>query len=255
MTIISGYAFSASYNCSLETLTDIERTVCDNTEISQLDDDLSFWYKELREENIRPLSQYKIPNLEENQRAWIRNRNSCSDEVCIKELYSERLLELKSLAKDKAKLTSELFLRSVLKVVLSDFEYSKAKNINEIIYSSVLFGERAEYLFKSWVSQGNSGDMCGAGGTNVYIYLKVDLSLMKVEEIQKMEAVDCGPGSAVLGHRIDSDTTGKLVITTTFSHSRKPVDAFEIKVFGVEKLGTNYWKSYKELKKYPGLSQ
>ena len=80
----SSSTISPSFDCSKAT-TSVERMVCENEELSQLDTKLSKIYK----------SFYLLTKeMKEDQRAWIKQRDKCQDSACIQKLYRQRVEEL-----------------------------------------------------------------------------------------------------------------------------------------------------------------
>jgi uncharacterized protein len=80
------HAQAASFDCK-KAGNKIERTICQDPEISMLDEELSKAYKVLRA---------KEKEVVKEQRAWLKIRNKCGDTACLKKIYSERVAELVS---------------------------------------------------------------------------------------------------------------------------------------------------------------
>lgn len=80
-------SFAASFDCGMAS-TKVETMICANIEISNLDSDLSESYKKAIELD---------GNIKGSQRAWIKERNQCSDESCVIASYRERINELKEI--------------------------------------------------------------------------------------------------------------------------------------------------------------
>lgn len=85
MTVISGKA--ASFECAKAT-SQVERLICSNSELSELDDVMTSAYRKV----------FDVPNMAEkvrsDQRQWLEKRKSCSDSACMKELYVDRVVDL-----------------------------------------------------------------------------------------------------------------------------------------------------------------
>ncbi|WP_445780276.1 lysozyme inhibitor LprI family protein [Shewanella sp.] len=77
---------AASFDCE-KAGNKIERTICQDPEISMLDEELSRVYKMVR---------VKEKQVVKEQRAWLKIRNKCADSACLKKIYSERVAELVS---------------------------------------------------------------------------------------------------------------------------------------------------------------
>lgn len=80
-------AFAASFDCR-QASTNVEKTVCADGELSKLDDRLGAVY-------VQRLKAAASPHLErDKQRAWLKERNACTDRQCLRQSYEERLAEL-----------------------------------------------------------------------------------------------------------------------------------------------------------------
>ena len=80
------HAQAASFDCK-KAGNNIERAICQDPEISMLDEELSKVYKIVR---------MKEKEVVKEQRAWLKIRNKCADSACLKRIYSERIAELVS---------------------------------------------------------------------------------------------------------------------------------------------------------------
>lgn len=84
-----GYGFAASFDCKSTNLSDLERAVCVNSDLSKLDEDLSKLYKEARANSSNPDS------IRKDQLAWLKqSRNTCSTIECLSQAYTLRINEL-----------------------------------------------------------------------------------------------------------------------------------------------------------------
>lgn len=92
-SLVLGAAFAqaASFDCS-KANSFIEKQICSENQLSEIDSQLSVIYK------IK-LSEVRDPDvLRAEQREWIKNtRNKCQDASCIKQAYTERLETLKNI--------------------------------------------------------------------------------------------------------------------------------------------------------------
>lgn len=88
--IFSCVVQAASFDC-IKARTKVERTICDATELSKLDEDLDIAY---RSENASVSNQDKLDQLN-----WLKKRNQCSSYDCLKSLYHSRIAELQLLHK------------------------------------------------------------------------------------------------------------------------------------------------------------
>jgi uncharacterized protein YecT (DUF1311 family) len=84
---IAGNGQAASFDCA-KASTKIEKIICDNPEISKLDDELSASYKTALQD------EKQADAIREAQKQWIKGRNSCADAACVKRAYEMRLSSL-----------------------------------------------------------------------------------------------------------------------------------------------------------------
>lgn len=78
---------AASFDCTKAT-SKIEKMICNDSDLSQLDEDLSAAYRSALQEGKQS------EELKQDQRRWIKERNSCSDITCVKESYKSRIATL-----------------------------------------------------------------------------------------------------------------------------------------------------------------
>ena len=79
---------AASFNCAKAKL-DVEKLVCNTSQLSNLDDLLAVSFKKALATSTNPKT------LKTEQEAWLSDeRNSCSDVACIKEAYTSRIAAL-----------------------------------------------------------------------------------------------------------------------------------------------------------------
>ena len=92
LALVSAFAapaYSASFDCS-KSAGRIEKLVCSNSKLSELDEALAILYK-------RVLAETPVPeDSREQQRNWIKGwRDSCKDAPCLEDAYANRIAELK----------------------------------------------------------------------------------------------------------------------------------------------------------------
>lgn len=80
-------AHAASFDCA-KAQTKVEHLICDNPEISKLDEELAASYKALLQD------QTKATQIRQAQKQWVKERNSCMDANCVMITYQKRLLVL-----------------------------------------------------------------------------------------------------------------------------------------------------------------
>lgn len=76
-------AHTASFDCK-KASTSIERMICANPQLSNLDSQLSVVYE----------FESSIESVRTGQRAWLVHRNHCQDEACLTQQYQQRILKL-----------------------------------------------------------------------------------------------------------------------------------------------------------------
>lgn len=80
---------AASFSCRLAK-SEIEKTICQNTELSTLDDDLGRYYSAARS-TLKSAENCLVGD----QKNWLRTRrDKCSNAACLKQVYLQRLAEL-----------------------------------------------------------------------------------------------------------------------------------------------------------------
>ena len=81
-------ALAAGFDCS-RAASRIERAICADAEVSQLDEYLGRYYAA-----ARGVLGDGAECLQADQRAWLAQRNRCSDAACLRAAYLDRLAEL-----------------------------------------------------------------------------------------------------------------------------------------------------------------
>jgi uncharacterized protein len=95
------YLSGASFDCR-KAQTKIEKTICSNSQLSQLDSQLGETYTQL----TSSLSTIEVNKLKKDQREWIKKRNLCNNIVCLKEQYQNRVAILKSMPSNNIKMNN-----------------------------------------------------------------------------------------------------------------------------------------------------
>ncbi len=89
LMVLHGLSAAASFNCENNSLSDIEKKVCESQILSSLDEQLALAYKKA---NHLPGRQ---DDLRMSQRKWVADiRNACEEEACLKSAYRLRIAEL-----------------------------------------------------------------------------------------------------------------------------------------------------------------
>lgn len=80
-------AHAASFDCA-KASSKVEKLICGDAELSKLDDDLNAGYKAaLRDEK-------RADSIKLAQKQWIKERNGCEDETCVRRAYESRIASL-----------------------------------------------------------------------------------------------------------------------------------------------------------------
>lgn len=96
-------AYSASFDCE-KASTLIENAICNDTELSTLDDSLLFTYKQAL------AKAGNSENIKQDQKNWLKNtRNKCKNVDCLKKVYQERI----ELLNDVSNFSSSISQQSV----------------------------------------------------------------------------------------------------------------------------------------------
>ena len=84
---VASPAQAASFDCA-KAQSKVEHLICDNPELSKLDEDLSTAYKAAMKDRA------KAKQIKQEQQIWIRQRDSCDDVSCVKNIFGIRLSAL-----------------------------------------------------------------------------------------------------------------------------------------------------------------
>jgi uncharacterized protein len=86
-------AQGASFDCA-QAVTVVEQLICDNPELSQLDERYAALYNDALARNTSP------QEFRETARAWIQHRNECTDAQCLGHAYKARIEALDAFLAD-----------------------------------------------------------------------------------------------------------------------------------------------------------
>lgn len=90
VTVISPTAWSVSVNCK-NTTTFIEKAICNDSELSKLDNELVYLYQKVT-------ANGDTDTIKLEQKYWLeQKRNKCENTTCLKRVYDFRLRELHNL--------------------------------------------------------------------------------------------------------------------------------------------------------------
>jgi uncharacterized protein len=84
---------AASFDCK-RAGTQVEKIICAQADISKLDEDLSGLYKQ---------ALVVSPEIKNEQLLWIKERNSCKSDQCVRDQYTNRIGNLRALLLQSAK--------------------------------------------------------------------------------------------------------------------------------------------------------
>lgn len=90
---------AASFDCA-KAGTKVEKLICADWELSKLDDELAVAYAEA-------LKSTDPASIKVEQRAWIKERNTCMNVFCIKRAYENRMRAISNLNKQSAPASTE----------------------------------------------------------------------------------------------------------------------------------------------------
>lgn len=93
--LITPFVQAAGFDCAKATVK-IEKLICEDAELSKLDDTLNALYRAALED-VR-----QTESLKTEQRAWIRKRNLCANVPCLKKTYLARMQVIRSEMDDMA---------------------------------------------------------------------------------------------------------------------------------------------------------
>lgn len=80
-------AQAASFDCA-KAQSKVEHLICDNAEISKLDEELSAAYKTALQD------EKKADSIKQEQKQWMKKRNNCVDAECVSAAYRNRITNL-----------------------------------------------------------------------------------------------------------------------------------------------------------------
>ena len=88
MVVVNRLVQQPGFDCA-KAATKVEKTICGNARLSELDGSLALLYKKVLEKSPAP------EDTRERQRSWLQSwRNTCKDSSCLERAYTERISEL-----------------------------------------------------------------------------------------------------------------------------------------------------------------
>lgn len=111
---------SASFDCSLNKLSKIEKRICDNPQLNIMDEALSMLYRVANEKIIG--NDYfgftRDQNIRNTQKSWLKTRNECNEESCLLVAYKEQVRYLISHNKEILNIRKGRLLKNEIKNLL-----------------------------------------------------------------------------------------------------------------------------------------
>ncbi|AOT08179.1 lysozyme inhibitor LprI family protein [Pseudoalteromonas luteoviolacea] len=90
LLLLSSEGFAAGFDCK-KASTEVEKLICSDKALSQLDEDMSIAYRNMR----APLYGIERENYLVKQRNWLKQvRNKCQTSKCLKKVYQARISEI-----------------------------------------------------------------------------------------------------------------------------------------------------------------
>jgi uncharacterized protein len=87
LSLFVSSAYAVSFNCQ-KAKTFIEKAICQNPELSELDDELGSLYQ-------LALTDNKHPDVfKKQQLGWLKQRDTCQTIDCVKKSYKQRIATL-----------------------------------------------------------------------------------------------------------------------------------------------------------------
>lgn len=86
--LLSTNLYAASFDCA-KPGTKVEHMICDDIELSRIDEQLAKSYKGL----MQDITQTE--QIQQSQKLWMKERNGCTDMVCVKDAYRKRIGQLR----------------------------------------------------------------------------------------------------------------------------------------------------------------
>lgn len=95
-----GAVQAASYDCG-KASTKVEKLICANPELSKLDDDLQLLWREALTQTSN------VAALKADQKMWLKKRNTCTGQDCLKKMYAARLRVLRQVLDERLTLQDQ----------------------------------------------------------------------------------------------------------------------------------------------------
>jgi len=154
---------AASYECGGK-LSDVEKIICGNSELSSFDEELGSLYKYMSVSNVN----------RKEQLSWLKSRNNCKETLCITESYKKRIETLKFARIPISKCLTNI---NEIKQYQDENNYHQIFTLDSEVEQSV--DEDKIYIF---ISSG-----CGTVGCNYLVYKIIKGCVHEISSFQARE--------------------------------------------------------------------
>ena len=247
---LSFASYSASYNCNMKNLSNIEKQICSSKNLSRMDEALSNLYIALNDSYITDIDKSQ---LQETQKTWLHSRNQCNSNKCITTAYQNRIHKLSDKLKIVNRLQTKKHLLKLFHNVTGNIhksKYSIKVEINPIFNKSYIKNDLSHHLFIAHVGGGIGSGPCSGGFVTYIVYATNEISSGKIIESKRIYKDGCR-GTHSIGLDIPAapiyQGQGNKSYTAYFvSESKKKVTAFTI-TYPID------WKGHIYSRKYSGI--
>jgi uncharacterized protein len=87
LALLANTAQAVSFDCQ-KAKTFTEKAICQNPELSALDDELDGLYQ------AEAAKSKNLKALKKQEDKWMKERDACQTEVCVKKAYQKRIIDL-----------------------------------------------------------------------------------------------------------------------------------------------------------------
>lgn len=87
---------AAGFDCR-RARTQVEKTICADAELSQLDSEMNALYKQIRAETrgVDGETGWQVDPVAAENARWLEGRNQCRDAACIRDAYRQRIAQMR----------------------------------------------------------------------------------------------------------------------------------------------------------------
>lgn len=87
LSVFVSSAYAVSYDCQ-KAKTFTEKAICQDPELSELDDKLNYLY------NDAEVASKNTKLLKKQEAKWLKERDACQTNACVKKAYQKRITDL-----------------------------------------------------------------------------------------------------------------------------------------------------------------